>query len=74
MPTKLNKNNVLSRTQGFDREVAVKNAGGSQFDLVLLAAARSRRMLEDAKKAGHKKHIYASMDALMEIQAGKFND
>lgn len=74
MPTKLNKNNVLSRTQVFDRELAVKNVGGSQFELVLLAAARARQIADENKKAGVTEHRAVGMDALLEIQSGKFKN
>jgi DNA-directed RNA polymerase omega subunit len=62
----------ISRAQEFDRDLTVKNVGGSQFELVLLAAARARQLADENKKAGITEHRAVGMDALFEIQAGKF--
>ncbi len=52
---------TLSRTQIIDREKCVKNAGGNQFELVLLAAARARQLQSENTD-------YAPITALLEIQ------
>lgn len=54
-----------SRTPLVDRELCVKNAGGSQFELVLLAAARARQLMRE-EQADH-----APITALLEIQQNK---
>jgi DNA-directed RNA polymerase subunit K/omega len=63
----------LSRQNMLDRSKCVKNAGGSQFELVLAASARARQIAEEVKRSGTKVHHNVVMDALLEIQSGKFS-
>jgi len=69
---------IKSRAQLFDREKCVKNVGGSQFDLVLYAAARARQMEVENKASdranGTTDHLDSTLSALFEIQEGKWND
>ncbi len=65
---------IKSRTQLFDREKCVKNVGGSQFELVLYAAARARQMEMEYKDQGITNQLNSTLSALFEIQEGKCND
>ncbi len=65
---------IKSRTQLFDREKCVKNVGGSQFELVLYAAARARQMEMEYKAKGITNQLDSTLSALFEIQEGKWND
>jgi DNA-directed RNA polymerase omega subunit len=61
----------LSRGTEIDTEQCVKNAGGNRFNLVLIAAARSREIARRHKESGQTHNVYPSVSALLEIQEGK---
>ena len=61
----------LSRGTEIDTDVCVKNAGGNRFNLVLIAAARSREIARRHKDSENKTHIYPAVSALLEVQEGK---
>jgi DNA-directed RNA polymerase omega subunit len=63
---------ILSRQNVFDRSKCVKNVGGNQFQLVILAAARARQIADEHRKSESRVHKNPAMDALLEIQSGKF--
>ena len=65
---------TLSRSPLFDREKCVKNVGGSQFELVLYAAAVARKMELEYKAKGITNQLDSTLSALFEIQDGKWND
>ena len=65
---------IKSRAPLFDREKCVKNVGGSQFELVLYAAARARQMEMEYKAKGITNQLDSTLSALFEIQDGKWND
>lgn len=62
---------TLSRGPNIDTELCTENVGGNRFDLVLVAAARSR---EIARKHRHDElttQINAPVSALLDIQEGR---
>ena len=63
----------LSRALEIDRTKLVEKAGGSQFELVLIAAAIARNQINAAKKNGVSPlHSQVAMDTLLDIQNGKY--
>jgi len=64
---------TLSRGPSLDIEQCVANAGGNRFDLVLIAAIRSREIARQHKHSESKEHVYPSVSALLEIQEGKID-
>ncbi len=63
----------LSRALEIDRTKLVEKAGGSQFELVLLAAAITRTQINAAKKNGvNPLHSQVAMDTLLDIQNDKY--
>lgn len=61
---------TLSRGPGIDTEQCVKNVGGNRFDLVLIAAARSRELSRKHKNAELGTQLNAPVSALLEVQSG----
>jgi DNA-directed RNA polymerase subunit K/omega len=57
-----------SRGTDLDRQKCVAEAGGNQFDLVLLAAARARQLMTERSDADN---CNSPMTALLEIQSGE---
>ena len=64
-------NKIISRNLDIDTEKCVKNIGGNKYDLVLIAAARSREISRQHKMSESPKHLNAPITALLEIQEGK---
>lgn len=62
----------LSRQSVFDRSACVKKTNGNQFELVILAAARARQIVDEARRIEKPLTSNVTMDALLEIQSGKF--
>ena len=60
-----------SRGPELDRERCVEMAGGNQFNLVLMAAARSRELIQQGNGIDTNN---APLTALKEIEAGRFKD
>ena len=62
----------LSRASELDVEKCVANVGGSRFDLILLAAARSREISSKQRDGVAEGQEYWSpaMSALLEVQSG----
>jgi DNA-directed RNA polymerase omega subunit len=61
----------LSRSPDVDIDQCVKNVGDNRFDLVLIAAARSKEIARRHKLSEDTTHINAPINALLEIQEGK---
>jgi len=61
----------VSRGTLLDNEKCVENVGGNRFNLVLIAAERSREIKRQNKDSTKREHIYSSVTALAEIQEGK---
>ena len=60
----------LSRGPGIDTELCTINAGGSRFDLVLIASERAREIRRQNKESEKREHVHSIVTALEEIQAG----
>ncbi len=60
----------LSRGTEVDTERCVQNVGGNKFDLILIAAARSREIARKHKDSESREHNYATVQALLDIQQG----
>ena len=60
----------LSRGPGIDTELCVANAGGNRFDLVLIAAARSREISRKHKSDELTTQVNAPVSALYDVQNG----
>lgn len=67
----MNKNKALSRGPNLDMEKCVENAGGNRFDLVLVAAERSREIKRQHRESDRREHIYTTITALEDVEAGK---
>ena len=63
----------ISRALELDVEKCVEQIGLGRFDLVLIAAARSREIRRHNKESNNFEHLHSSMTALLEIQEGKIN-
>jgi DNA-directed RNA polymerase omega subunit len=61
----------LSRGPSIDTEKCVANVGGSRFNLVLIAAARSREIKRQHASSDKREHVHSIITALAEIQEGK---
>ena len=62
---------TMSRGPSLDLEQCVKNAGGNRFNLVLIAAARSREIARRHKHEENTTQANAPVSALLDIQAGR---
>jgi DNA-directed RNA polymerase omega subunit len=60
----------LSRGPGIDTELCTEMAGGSRFDLVLIASERAREIRRQNKESEKREHVHSIVTALEEIQAG----
>ena len=60
----------LSRSPQLNNDTCVENVG-NRFDLVLVAAARSREIKERNRESSKFEHIHSNVTALLEIQEGK---
>ena len=58
-----------SRGTEIDTRVCADKVGGSQFNLVLIAAERAREMVRQNKNKAE--FVKGTVDALLEIQEGK---
>lgn len=64
----------LSRSAEVDIEKCVENAGGNRFDLVIMAAARSREIKRQNKDSDKFEHLHSNITALKEFESGKQNE
>jgi DNA-directed RNA polymerase omega subunit len=60
----------LSRGTEIDTEKCVVNAGGSRFDLVLIASERAREIRRQHASSDKREHVHSIVTALQEIQEG----
>jgi DNA-directed RNA polymerase subunit K/omega len=67
------KSKILSRGTEIDTEQCVVQVGGNRFELVLIAAIRSRELARQHKRSENKEHIYPNVLALLEIQNKKID-
>ena len=68
------KAKFLSRSTDLDNEKCVENVGGNRFNLVLIAAERSREIKRQNKDSDKREHVYSVITALGEIQEGKIGE
>jgi len=64
----------VSRGTLLDNEQCVENVGGNRFNLVLIAAERSREIKRQNKDSDKREHVYSAITALGEIQEGKIGE
>ena len=64
-------NKYHSRHQEFNKEICVKNAGGNQFELIIMAAQRAREIKMGNSHSTKMEHHHGVLTALLEIQEGK---
>ena len=64
----------VSRGTLLDNEQCVENVGGNRFNLVLIAAERSREIKRQNKDSDKREHVYSAITALTEIQEGKIGE
>lgn len=60
-----------SRILDIDMEKCVENAGGNRFNLIIMAAARSREIRRQHVSSDRFEHLHANVTALLEFQSGK---
>ena len=60
-----------SRGPTVDTEKCVVQAGGSRFDLVLIATVRARELSRRHKAAGLTTQVNSPVSALLDVQEGK---
>jgi DNA-directed RNA polymerase omega subunit len=53
------KSKTLSRGPNIDTEKCVENVGGNRFDLVLIAAERSREIKRQNQESDKREHVYS---------------
>ena len=66
-------NKHVSRNSELDIEKCVANAGGNRFDLIIMAAHRSRQIAKSHRMSENPEHIYPGITALLEFQDGKLD-
>jgi DNA-directed RNA polymerase subunit K/omega len=69
----MNTHKHTSRNSEVDIEKCVEQAGANRFNLVLMAAARSREISRQHRDSGDVQHIYPAITALLEFQNGKLD-
>ena len=62
---------TLSRGPSIDIEKCVSNVGGNKYDLVLIAAARSREIQRNNRHATRRELMFPNITALADIESGK---
>jgi DNA-directed RNA polymerase omega subunit len=63
----------LSRSSEVDTDKCVELSGGNRFDLVIMAAARSREIKRHNKESEKHEHLHPVITALLEFQEGKIS-
>jgi DNA-directed RNA polymerase omega subunit len=62
---------ALSRGPDVDTEACVRNAGGNRFDLVLIAAVRTREIRKQQSHSDKREHVFPLVTALQDVESGK---
>jgi DNA-directed RNA polymerase subunit K/omega len=62
-----------SRGTQLNNDFCVKQAGGNRFDLVIMAAARSREIRRQHRDSQKFEHIHSNVTALLEFQEGQLD-
>jgi DNA-directed RNA polymerase subunit K/omega len=63
----------VSRGPTIDTDLCVEQSGGNRFNLVIMAAARSREIKRQHRESDKFEHIHSNVTALLEFQAGKYD-
>ena len=63
----------LSRGPSIDMDKCVEAAGGNRFNLVLIAAARTREIRRQHAHSDKREHVHAIITALADVQAGEID-
>jgi len=61
-----------SRVSQLDNDKIVEMSGGNRFNLVIMAAARSREIRRQNKDSQKFEHIHSNVTALLEFQNGTY--
>ena len=64
---------TVSRGPSLDTDKCVEQSGGNRFNLVIMAAARSREIRRQNRESDKFEHIHSNVTALLEFQAGKYD-
>jgi len=63
---------IDSRVGQLDNDKIVEVSGGNRFNLVIMAAARSREIRRQNKDSQKFEHIHSNVTALLEFQNGTY--
>jgi len=61
----------VSRGTQIDTQKCVELSGGNRFNLVIMAAARSRELRRQNKESMKFEHLHSNVSALLEFQTGE---
>lgn len=61
----------VSRVGQLDNDKIVEMSGGNRFNLVIMAAARSREIRRQNKDSQKFEHIHSNVTALLDFQSGE---
>jgi len=59
-----------SRVDELDNDKIVEMSGGNRFNLVIMAAARSREIRRQNKDSQKFEHLHSNVSALLDFQSG----
>jgi DNA-directed RNA polymerase subunit K/omega len=62
-----------SRGTTIDTDLCVEKSGGNRFNLVIMAAARSREIRRQHKESNKFEHVHTNVTALLEFQSGELD-
>jgi DNA-directed RNA polymerase subunit K/omega len=63
----------VSRGTQLNNDTCVANAGGNRFNLVIMAAARSRELRRQHASSQRFEDVHTNVTALLEFQEGKID-
>ena len=61
---------TVSRVGQLDNDKIVEMSGGNRFNLVIMAAARSREIRRQNKDSQKFEHLHSNVSALLDFQSG----
>jgi DNA-directed RNA polymerase subunit K/omega len=61
----------ISRVGELDNDKIVEMSGGNRFNLVIMAAARSREIRRQNKDSMKFEHLHSNVSALLDFQSGE---
>jgi DNA-directed RNA polymerase subunit K/omega len=61
----------VSRVGQLDNDKIVEMSGGNRFNLVIMAAARSREIRRQNKESMKFEHLHSNVSALLDFQSGE---